>query len=310
MNASYLGIDVSKDWIDALQVPERKSWHVSTAPDQLNAWAKSLRGQVTLAVLEATGGLEMPVAAALSGQGIAVAIVNPSQVRGYAKARNQLAKTDRISARLIAEFAHDIKPTPRPLASAQQQALSELNGRRLQLIQTLTAERNRLSLARSKPVRRSLDEHIRWLEKQLAKVDEDINQMIQKSPLWRVREKLLDDIRGIGPTTARSLVAHLPELGYVANRRISALVGVAPYDDTSGKLPRKKKIAGGRPAVRAALYMATLSAVRCNPKIRAFYQRLLKAGKPKKLALTACMRKLLVMANAILRQHLTQFSEA
>jgi transposase len=269
-------------------------------------WAKSLRERVTLAVVEATGGLEMPVVVALTEQAIPVAIVNPGQVRGYARALNQEAKTDAISARVIAQFAEAVKPTPRPLPSADQKVLNEMTGRRRQLIQALVAERNRLSLACSKPVRKSLQDHIRWLEKQLGHVDEDISRMIKNSPLWRVRERLLDDIPGIGPTTARSLIAELPELGTLPNRRISSLAGVAPLDDTSGKKAHKKKIARGRPGVRSVLYMATLSAVRCNPPIRDFYQRLLKKGKPKKVALTACMRKLLIMANAILGQHADQ----
>jgi transposase len=303
MNASYLGIDVSKDWVDACQLPEGKTWHVGTDPDELAAWSKSLRGKVGLAVVEATGGLEMPVVAALSEQGIPVAIVNPAQVRGFAQARNQLAKTDKISAHLIADFAQTIRPVARPLPAADQQILSELTGRRRQLVYNLVAERNRLLQARSKPVRRSVEEHIRWLEKQLTKLDDEINQRIQNSPLWRVRERLLDDMKGIGPKTARTMVAELPELGRLSNRKISALVGIAPLDDTSGKWPHKKKIRGGRPGVRAAIYMATLSAIRCNPTIRAFYLRLLARGKPKKVALTACMHKLLVMANAIIRIH-------
>lgn len=301
MIPSYLGIDVSKDWIDACAQPAGQTWHVSSEGEELARWAKSLRGGVILAVVEATGGLEMPVVAALSEAEIPVAIVNPKQVRGYAQALNQQAKTDRISAALIADFAAAVKPAARPLASAEQQALSELTGRRRQLIQALTAERHRLAMARSKLVRKSLEDHIHWLEVQLGRVDDDIRHMIQKSPLWRVRERLLDNMRGIGPTTARTMVAELPELGTVPHRRISALVGVAPWDNSSGKLPHKKKIGGGRPAVRAALYMATLSAIRCNPPIRDFYKRLRQKGKPPKLALTACMRKLLVMANAILR---------
>jgi len=254
----------------------------------------------TLVVLEATGGLERPVSAALAAVGVPVAVVNPRQVRDFAKATGQLAKTDRIDAAVLAHFAAAVQPAVRPLADAASTALRELLARRRQLIEMRTAEKNRLSGA-SVTLRPRLLAHIRYLEQELAALDEDLDQRLRASPVWRVQEDLLRSVPGVGPVLARTLVADLPELATLAPKPLAALVGVAPRARDSGTFSGRRTVWGGRAAVRAALYMATLVATRCNPVIRAFYQRLRAAGKAPKVALTAAMHKLLTILAAILR---------
>lgn len=296
-----LGIDLSKDWLDAHLLPCSQSWHVSTQPDRLAAWIAQLPAGIELVVMEASGGLQNVPAALLAQAGLPVAIVNPSQVRNFAKALGQRAKTDAIDAQLIAQFGQSVRPVPRPLPDADQALLGELLARRSQLMGALVAERNRLGTARFKTVRQNIQTHIQWLEKQLARIDGQIDRQVRDSPLWRANEDLLTSVPGVGSGTARLLLGHLPELGRLDRRQIAALVGVAPYPRESGRWQGRRFVGGGRSPVRAGLYMAALTASRCNPVLKEFYRRLIAQGKPPKLALTAVMRRLLTMLNAIVR---------
>lgn len=255
----------------------------------------------TLIVLEATGGFEVTVAAALAAARLPLAVVNPRQIRDFARAVGRLAKTDALDAAVIALFAERIRPQARPLPDDAGRALAELLARRRQLLAMLTAEGNRQRQARDARLRRRIDDHCAWLRKELAALDGDTDQAVRNSPIWRENEDLLKSVPGIGPITARTLLAGLPELGRLSRREIAALVGVAPLNRDSGTLRGRRTIWGGRQTVRCALYMATLAATRFNPPIRAFWHRLRNAGKPGKVALVACMRKLLTILNALLR---------
>jgi len=254
----------------------------------------------TLVVLEATGGMEIPLAGALTAAGIALSIVNPRQVRDYARAMGRLAKTDRLDAEVLACFAEAVRPQPRPLPDAVSAELAALMGRRRQLIEMLSAEKNRLGVA-ARRVRRNIQVHIDWLERQLSHLDKDLADLIQSSPIWREKDSLLQSVPGVGPVLSSTLLAHLPELGALSRRQIAALVGVAPLNRDSGTLQGKRTVWGGRAVIRQVLYMSALIATRFNPVIRAFYQRLCEAGKAKKVALTACMRKLLTILNAMVK---------
>ena len=258
------------------------------------------RSSPTLVVLEATGGYERAAVAALAAAQMPVVVANPRQVRDFARATGQLAKTDRIDAETLALFAERVRPTPRPLADEASAALDALLTRRRQLVGMRGAERNRLEHA-PPAVARGIRTHIRWLERQLSVVDRDLDDMIHQSPVWRAKEDLLRSVPGVGPIVSRTLLGELPELGQLNRRRIAALAGVAPFACDSGTLRGRRVVWGGRASVRAALYMSALVATRWNPVIRAFYQRLLAAGKPKKVALVACMRKLLTILNVMLR---------
>lgn len=298
----FVGIDVSKAQLDIAVYPAGESW--TTANDAAGLTALVLRLQQvrpTLIVLEATGGWEIPIAGALAAAGLPVAVVNPRQVRAFAKATGQLAKTDRLDAQVLAQFAAAVHPAPRPLPDAATQELAALLTRRRQLIEMLTAEKNRLGQA-APPVRKDIRAHITWLEKRLARVDDDLTTLIRTSPLWREQDDLLQSIPGVGPVLSRTLLAELPELGTLTRQQIAALVGVAPLNHDSGTHRGKRRIWGGRATVRTALYMGALVASRCNPVLKAFYHRLLAAGKAKKVALVACMRKLLTILNAMLKQ--------
>jgi transposase len=253
-----------------------------------------------LIVLEATGGLELPLTGALAAAGLPVVVVNPRQVRDFAKATGRLAKTDALDAAVLAQFAEAVRPPLRPLPDAATQALSALLLRRRQLIAMLTAEKNRLGLAPT-PVRKGITVHIRWLDGRLADLNEELAHTIRESPVWREKDDLLQSTPGVGPVLALTLVASLPELGTLTRQQIAALVGVAPLNRDSGRFRGTRRVWGGRAHVRAALYMSALVATRFNPVIRVFYQRLCAAGKIKKVALTACMRKLLTILNAMLR---------
>jgi transposase len=255
----------------------------------------------SLIVLEATGGLEIPLAAALATAGLPLAVVNPRQVRDFAKAVGQLAKTDALDAQLLARFADACRPTPRPLPEAQAQALSALLARRRQVIGMLVAEQQRLGTALP-TVRPRLEAHIAWLRQDLADLDAELQGTIRNSPIWRERERLLRTVPGVGPVLSMTLVADLPALGQLSRKQIAALVGLAPLNCESGIRRGRRIVWGGRGRVRAALYMSTLVAVKHNPVLRPFYERLLAVGKPKKVALTACMHKLLLVLNALLRQ--------
>jgi transposase len=298
----YLGVDVAKASVTLASEPAGLTGEFATDPAGLHVLVQAAQAQpVTLVVVEATGGYEAPVVAALVTAGLPVAVVNPRQVRDFAKALGRLAKTDRIDAQVLALFGARVQPAPRPLPAAATQELEALLTRRRQLLEMLHAERQRRPRARGRIVRRSLDTHIRWLERQVIETDATLEAAIQASPLWRVQDQLLQSVPGVGPTLARTLLGLLPELGQLDRHHIAALVGVAPLARDSGTLRGRRTCWGGRPAVRTVLYMAALTAARWNPALRSFYQRLRAAGKPAKVALTAVARKLLVLLNAILR---------
>ena len=299
----YVGIDVSKASLDVAVHPSAEAWQVKNDStgitgliEQLNAYGPEL------IVLEATGGYENALVAALGAAGLPVVVVNPRQVRDFAKAMGLLAKTDRIDASVLALFGERVRPEPRELPSKAMQELEALLSRRRQILEMLGAERNRLEHAKGS-VKRDLQEHIRYLEKRLRKVDTEIEEHIQASPLWRAKEDLLRSVPGVGPVVSRTLIAELPELGRLSRKRIAALVGVAPFARDSEQLRGQRIVWGGRASVRAALYMAAVVGVRRNPVLKPFYQRLKDAGKPSKVALVACMRKLLCILNSMVRHN-------
>lgn len=297
----YAGIDVAKTRLDIAMRPAGQRWSVSNDEAGIAGLVARLRAlSPALVVLEASGGLELPVVAALATASLPVAVVNPRQVRDFAKATGKLAKTDKLDAQVLAHFGEAVQPTPRPLPDPQAQMLGALLTRRRQTVVMLTTEKNRLSSALA-PVRPRLEAHIAWLEQELADLDDNLGQRLKESPLWREREDWLRSVPGVGPVLTLTLLAELPELGTLDRKQIAALVGVAPFNRDSGILRGKRTVWGGRAPVRTALYMATLVATRFNPVIRTFYQRLCAAGKPKKVALTACMRKLLTILNAMLK---------
>jgi transposase len=299
--ARVVGIDVSKATLDIAVRPTDEQWSAANDASEIDGLVRRLRALApTLIVLEATGGFETALVAAIATVGLPVVVANPRQVRDFAKATGQLAKTDRLDAQVLARFAEQVRPTPRPLPDAATHALQAVLTRRRQLIEMLTAERNRRQNA-PHAVRRGITEHIQWLERELRSVDRDLDQAIQSSPAWRAKDNLLQSVPGVGPILSRTLVAQLPELGTLSRKEIAALVGVAPLNRDSGTLRGKRSVWGGRAPVRAVLYMSTLVATRHNPRITVFYQRLLAAGKPRKVALTACMRKLLITLNAMVR---------
>ena len=299
--SSYVGIDVSKAHLDVAVIPLGEVWHTTNDEEGITELTQQLVTHTpVLVVLEATGGYELPLAAALGTAGLPVAVVNPRQVRDFARATGKLAKTDVLDAQLLAHFAQRVQPTPRPLPDPQLQEMAALLARRRQVIEMLVAEKQRLGMA-SPRVRTGLNEHITWLERTLKELDGDLGQMVKRSPLWRAQKDLLRGVPGVGPNLTFTLLANLPELGTLDRRQIAALVGVAPLNRDSGTMRGKRTVWGGRATVRATLYMATLVATRFNPIIKTFYQRLLAVGKPKKVALTACMRKLLTILNAMLK---------
>jgi transposase len=302
----WIGIDVSKATLDVYVHPSGAAWQVPQTSAQVDALVEQLVAlKPERIVLEASGGYQTAVVAALASRALPVVVVNPRQVRDFARAIGQLAKTDRIDAQVLARFGEGIRPELRPLPDETTRTMRALVGRRRQLQEMLTAEQNRLMSAAvqdaPEPLRAQLGEHIDWLRRQLAEVDDDVQRRLEASPVWRERENLLRTIPGIGPVTSATLLSQLPELGHLDRQAIAKLVGVAPLNDDSGTWHGQRHIWGGRAAVRAALYMATLVATRCNAQIREFYQRLRAAGKAKKVALVACMRKLLVICNSIAR---------
>jgi transposase len=302
MERIFVGIDVAKQHLDIHVRPTDERFRLLRDEAGLGNLVERLRplGPV-LVVLEATGGYEVPVAAALGSAGLPVAVVNPRQIRDFARATGQLAKTDTLDALIIALFAEAVQPEARPLPTAQAQALGELVARRRQLTDMLGAESNRQQQAHDPRLQRRIATHIRWLTKALAELEADLDDTIRSSPLWRAQDNLLQSVPGVGGVTAFTLIADLPELGHLDRRKIAALVGIAPLNRDSGAWRGRRMIAGGRPTVRCVLYMAALTAIRFNPVIAHFYQRLTAAGRPKKVALIAAMRKLLTMLNAILR---------
>ena len=297
----FVGIDVAKAQLDIALRPSGERWAVPNDASGVATLVDRLQGlHPALIVLEATGGLERLVTSALATVGLPVVVVNPRQARDFARATGQLAKTDALDARALAHFADVIRPTPRPLPDTQTQELRALLGRRQQLIGMRTAEQNRLA-GTSGRLTQDIEAHIAWLNTRIATLDDALETLLRASPLWRANDALLQSVPGIGPVCARTLLLELPELGTLTRQQIAALVGVAPLNCDSGTLRGRRMIWGGRAHVRTVLYMGTLVATRFNPQIKAFYQRLLAAGKLKKVALTACMRKLLTMLNAMLK---------
>jgi transposase len=305
----YLGIDLSKRWLDAHLLPTGQTWHLATDPETLEAWVAQLPAEIHLAVLEATGGLERSVAALLQQRRIPVAVVNPRRIRDFARAANRLDKTDALDAYVIALFAQRLQPPARPLPEAAQIELNEILTRRRQVQTNLQMERNRLAQVHSAPVRQDLQEHIQWLEQRMQQLDRQLQALVQSHAEWKEQEERMRSVPGVGPVTARTLLAELPELGHLSRREVAALVGVAPYSHSSGQWRGRSCIEKGRASVRHVLFMAALVAKRSNPQIKAFAQRLKEKGKAAKVVLVACMRKLLVMLNALERdQKHWQFS--
>jgi transposase len=302
MEPTYIGIDVAKDKVDVHVRPQGENFTVVRDGEALTVLAERI-GALTpaLVVMEATGGYEIALAAALAAAKVPLAVVNPRQIRDFARATGKLAKTDALDAAAIAHFAEAVRPAARSLPDDDARLLGELVARRRQVLGMLTAERNRLKQTRHKPIVHSIEKLIKMLMKQLQELDHSIGEHVRGSPVWRQSDELLQSVPGIGNTVARTLLGELPELGKLNPKQIAALVGVAPMNRESGTWRGKRMIAGGRASVRTALYMAALVASRRNPVIAAFYRRLREAGKPAKVALTACMRKLLVILNAIIR---------
>lgn len=297
-----VGIDVSKEWLDVHVLGSGEAFRVGNDHAGMDELISRLsRDAPDEVALEATGGLEMVCVAALTAAGLRVIIVNPAQVRSYARALGKRAKTDPIDAAVIAAFVKATQPEIRPLADAATRALSDLVSRRRQVIQMLVAEKNRLRTASFKPAEKSIKRIVAALERELASLDADMDGHIRKSPLWRVREALLTSVPGVGPVVARTLLAEMPELGSLDRRQIASLAGLAPWTRQSGKWKGKSFIGGGRARLRASLFMAALVATRYNTTLKVFRDRLVDAGKPKIVALVATMRKLLTILNAIVR---------
>jgi transposase len=302
MDAIYVGIDVSKDRLDVHVRPSREAFVVVRDGKGLEELIERLQAlSPRLVAIEATGGFETIAAAAIAGAALPLAIVNPAQVRHFAQAVGKRAKTDPIDAEVIARFAEAVKPEPRPLPDEQARLLAELVARRRQIIEMIVAERQREKRAENVRVRKSLARTIKTLEKELPEIDGDIDTLVRGSPAWREKEDLLVSFPGVSNILARTFLAELPELGRLSRREIASLAGLAPYTRQSGRWKGKSMIGGGRAALRAALYMAALSASRCNRPLKVFYQRLLSAGKPKMVALIAVARKILTILNAMVR---------
>jgi len=297
-----VGIDVSKATLEVAIHGEGQSWTVDNTDEGLDGLIERLRAlRPDHIVLEATGGYHRLCTARLGSAGLPVSAINPRQVREFARATGILAKTDRVDAKVLAHFAAAIEPEPRKLPDQQLQLLDELVLRRRQIVTSLVREKNRLAGAHASAVKKSLREAIALYERLLKGIDQELDELISASPIWREQEDLLRTFKGVGPTSARSLIGELPEMGQLNHKRISALVGVAPFANDSGKRRGRRAIAGGRSQVRAVLYMVALTAIRANPVIKSFYQRLRTAGKPAKVAIVACMRKILIILNAMVR---------
>lgn len=297
-----VGIDVSKPQLDVALLHAQEELQFANDAAGIEQLVKRLKTlEIGLVVTEATGGYETAVATALVAAGLRVAVVNPRQVRDFAKATGRLAKTDRIDARVIAAFGEMIEPEIRPLADEDARELEGLLVRRSQLVAMKVQESNRLGLAQP-AMRKGIKKHIAWLEQEIDRLDVDLTAALRKSPAWRAKDELLQSFKGIGPLSSGTLMAGLPELGRLDRRAIAALVGVAPFNNDSGKMRGRRSIYGGRSRVRTMLYMAAASAIRFNPVIREFYQRLTARGKPHKVAMVACMRKMLTILNAMVRE--------
>jgi transposase len=297
-----MGIDVSKAALDVAVLPSGEVLQFANDANGIDDLTKTLKSAaVDLVVMEATGGYETAVATALVGAGLRVAVVNPRQIRDFAKASGRLAKNDRIDAQVIAAFGQAIEPEIVRLPDEEARKLEELLVRRRQLVAMRVQEMNRLGLMQG-AMRKRIKSHIDWLEKEIAKLDVDITAGLRSSPAWRAKDELLRSFKGVGPVTSSTLVVELPELGQLDRRAIAALVGLAPFNRDSGVMRGRRSIYGGRSHLRTLLYMAATTAIRSNPVIRAFYERLKARGKPHKVAMVACMRKMLTILNAMVRQ--------
>jgi transposase len=298
---AYVGVDVSKDQLDVKALPCNETRQFSNDDPGIKKLVTFVRKiDPQLIVFESTGGLEMAAVSSLIENHLPVVVVNPRQVRDFAKATGRLAKTDSIDTDTIARFARDIRPEVRPIKDEHTQLLSALNARRRQIVDMLVAEKNRLYTA-PKPNMKSIQKHIQWLERSLEDINQDIDKIIKKSPTWRENDRILQSFKGVGPVVSASLLGDLPELGTLNRKKIATLVGVAPLNCDSGRFRGRRRIKGGRANVRRKLYMAAVASLRHNPMIKDFYDRLIDAGKPPKLALTACMRKILTILNAMMK---------
>jgi len=301
---SFIGIDVSKELLEVAVHQSNYHFRCPNDPKQFPTLISELISlRPARVVLEATGGLERPLLQALQTIGLPVVVMNPRQVRDFAKALGLLAKTDRLDARVLAHFAASVQPPPSPIKTQQDTELDALMGRRNQLTDMLTAEKNRLGSAATKTTRDDIEEHIEWLEERLQELDEKLKQQLECSAIWQRKDEILQSVKGIGFVTSMSLLADCPELGQLNRHQIAKLAGVAPLNRDSGKQRGTRHIYGGRAQLRCKLYMATLTAIRCNPVIKSFYQRLLDKNKHKKVAIVACMRKLLTIINVMVRDN-------
>lgn len=302
MSQTYVGIDVAKDSLDVAVGSDGELWQVSNDAAGHSELVERLGGvKPALIVLEASGGYEAVVAGVLWDAGHPVAVVNPRQVRDFARGMGKLAKTDQIDARVLAMFGEKVPVEVRAPLDAEARELQTMVVRRRQLVEMLTMEKNRRGLVPTGRARKSLDKHIAWLEEAVRRASDDIDQAVRQSPIWREKEDLLRSVKGIGPVSARTILVELPELGRLNRKKIAALVGVAPFNRDSGRFKGMRSIAGGRSHVRTVLYMAAVTAARHNPLIRPLYQRLIAAGKKKKVAIVACIRKLLTILTAMVR---------
>ena len=302
-NATNIGIDVSKEWLDIVVIPSGETWRTQNTEEKISVLVQKLETlKPERIVIEATGGYERLVTTKIYLAGLPVCRVNPKRVRYFARSIGQLAKTDKLDAKILARFGELVKPDLTELPSEQEQHLSALLARREQLLAILVAEKSRMDTAPVK-IRSSLNEHITWLKNQIKELDTEIDEFINSTPDLKEKDELLQEVEGIGKKTSAKLIADVPELGSCDRKQIAALIGIAPYNHDSGNKKGQRSISGGRPDVRSVLYMATLAATRFNPVIKVFYQRLLSQGKKKKVAIIACMRKLLTILNAIIRDN-------
>ena len=301
----YIGVDVSKDSLDMVVYSTgeyRRFQNDGTGIDEAVVWLKQVKPALT--VMEATGGMEILLYIALQKARLPVAVMNPRVIRHFAKGLGMLAKTDKVDARVLARYGAMVQPQARPLPDEESRQFNALVTRRHQLVEMITAESNRLTSTRDKSTRQRIQAHLDWLRQELTQFDKNISQMIQDNPVWRAQNKLLQSAPGVGPVLSCTLIAKFPELGIINRRKTAALAGVAPLHQDSGRYRGERHIWGGRCQVRQPLYMATLSAVRFNPAIKPFYERLLGNGKEKKVALTACMRKLLITLSAMVKHNI------
>ena len=301
---TFIGVDIAKDSFEFVAYGDDRHFNMSNDETGIRQAVEQIQKlSPELLVLEATGGYELPLVAALSIAKLPVVVINPRQVRDFAKATGHLAKTDAIDAAVLSQFAAVIKPDLRPIADADMLLLKEVVSRRQQLVEMLVAERNRMGMAHNPSVKADILAHIDWLRKRLNETDGELRRQIKGSPVWKAKDDLLRTVPGVGPMTSAALLANLPELGRLNRHQIAALVGVAPFNRDSGMMRGKRAVWGGRSSLKATLYMAALSAAKWNPAIKTFYERLCASGKPKKVALTACMRKLLIVLNSMIKNN-------